>query len=143
MKSFQQHTNEQYMLRKKSYVGPIGLPAAVTPGQKSPKLNIGLGLGDPKFIKVEEPAELVEPPSADLNGDGVVDVQDLITILGDWGECPECPGDLNGDGVVDIEDLLILISQWGPVDGGDVPGPEGPEWELNNPEQFRGITNPY
>ncbi len=51
---------------------------------------------------------------ADLNGDGVVDVSDLLMLLSDWGSCPgDCPADLNGDGVVDVSDLLMLLSDWG------------------------------
>jgi hypothetical protein len=53
-------------------------------------------------------------PIGDLNGDGVVDVLDLLILLAAWGDCgDECPADLNGDGVVDVSDLLILLSNWG------------------------------
>jgi choice-of-anchor B domain-containing protein len=58
-------------------------------------------------------------PSPDINGDGVVDVNDLLMLLADWGECdPEpapCPSDLNGDGSVNVLDLLELLDQWGVV----------------------------
>lgn len=52
----------------------------------------------------------------DLNGDGVVDVTDLLLLLAVWGPCPEtgeCAADLNGDGVVDVSDMLILMANWG------------------------------
>jgi hypothetical protein len=52
----------------------------------------------------------------DLNGDGVVDVLDLLILLDSWGQCKdpgECPADLNGDGAVDVLDLLILLDNWG------------------------------
>ncbi len=52
----------------------------------------------------------------DLNGDGVVDVSDLLILLGAWGDCPDsgsCPEDINGDGTVDVSDLLILLGNWG------------------------------
>ncbi len=33
----------------------------------------------------------------------------------DQVECPAyCPGDVNGDGVVDVNDILIVLSDWGP-----------------------------
>jgi len=51
----------------------------------------------------------------DLNGDGIVNVFDLIDLLDDWGPCPDagpCPGDLSGDGVVDVFDLVELLSLW-------------------------------
>lgn len=53
---------------------------------------------------------------SDLNGDGVVDVSDLLILFSAWGPCPRsgsCLGDLNHDGVVDVSDLLILLSNWG------------------------------
>jgi hypothetical protein len=56
------------------------------------------------------------PISADLNCDGVVNVSDLLILLGDWGPCVDpdaCPADLNDDGVVNVSDLLILLSNWG------------------------------
>lgn len=49
----------------------------------------------------------------DLNGDNVVDVSDLLILLGAWGPCPGCAADLNGDNVVDVSDLLILLGAWG------------------------------
>ena len=59
---------------------------------------------------------------ADLNGDGVVDVSDLLILLGAWGDCPlagtasgmvDCAADLNRDGAVDVSDLLMLLANWG------------------------------
>jgi hypothetical protein len=54
---------------------------------------------------------------APAGGDGIVDGADLLTLLSQWGVCPDeepCSGDLNGDGVVDGADLLTLLSNWGP-----------------------------
>ena len=49
---------------------------------------------------------------ADFNCDGVVDGDDLGSLLGEWGDCPECIGDLNGDGMVDGDDLGALLGEW-------------------------------
>ena len=49
----------------------------------------------------------------DINGDGVVDVLDLLALLAAWGN-PGGPEDLNGDGIVDVLDLLQLLAAWGP-----------------------------
>lgn len=49
----------------------------------------------------------------DLNGDGLVDGDDLGTLLGSWGPCPApCPADLDGDGVVDGADMGLLLGFW-------------------------------
>lgn len=49
----------------------------------------------------------------DIDGDNDVDVTDLLTLLGDWGECPDCPSDIDGNGSVDVSDLLTLLGNWG------------------------------
>lgn len=51
---------------------------------------------------------------ADFDGNGSVDVADVLTLINNWGSCASCPQDLNTDGNVDVGDLLILISAWGP-----------------------------
>jgi hypothetical protein len=52
---------------------------------------------------------------ADLDGNGVVEVADLVDLLQAWGPCPDhCPADLDGDDVVDTADLNLLLAAWGP-----------------------------
>jgi len=56
----------------------------------------------------------------DLDGNGVVDSNDLGILLAAWGNCPpapsECPSDLNGDGEVGSKDLGILVAAYGICD---------------------------
>jgi subtilisin family serine protease len=56
------------------------------------------------------------PPGCvgDLNGDGSVDVLDLLILLDAWGPAAGHDADLNGDDAVDVLDLLILLDAWGP-----------------------------
>jgi hypothetical protein len=54
----------------------------------------------------------------DLDGDGDVDVGDLLGLLAAWGPCPgcppaTCPADLNGDCQVNVTDLLLMLANWG------------------------------
>ncbi|MCI0366107.1 MAG: S8 family serine peptidase [Phycisphaerales bacterium] len=56
----------------------------------------------------------------DVTGDGVVNVADLLAVIGAWGACadPEnCAADVaplpDGDGVVNVADLLGVIGAWG------------------------------
>jgi len=51
---------------------------------------------------------------ADITGDAVVNVSDLLALIGEWGACSGCSEDINDDNVVDVSDLLELISAWGP-----------------------------
>jgi hypothetical protein len=54
--------------------------------------------------------------SADITGNGVVNIEDLLALISVWGPCVGCPADIappGGDGVVNIADLLAVISGWG------------------------------
>ncbi|MYB01491.1 hypothetical protein F4X90_17725, partial [Candidatus Poribacteria bacterium] len=46
-------------------------------------------------------------PSADVNGDGTVNILDLVVVANAFGEAEP---DLNGDGVVNIQDLVIVAN---------------------------------
>jgi hypothetical protein len=50
--------------------------------------------------------------SADLNADGLVNVDDLLLVIAAWGNAGGVE-DINEDGVVGVADLLELIAGWG------------------------------
>ena len=53
--------------------------------------------------------------TGDVNGDGVVGINDFLLLLGAWGPCGDCnacPADLDGDCQVGINDMLILLGAW-------------------------------
>ncbi len=77
--------------------------------------NDGVNIGGGDSVAVYVPYSCL----ADLDQDGMVDVQDLLMLLGNWGLCPPTgiwPGDLNFDGTVDVVDLLELLGAWGPCE---------------------------
>lgn len=60
--------------------------------------------------------------TGDVTGDNVVNVDDLLAVIANWGTCDDvndCPPDIApqgnpaGDGVVNVDDLLLVISAWG------------------------------
>ena len=51
--------------------------------------------------------------AADVNGDGQVDVLDLVAVAAAFGETGETPADVNEDGVVDIRDLVAVAAAFG------------------------------
>lgn len=56
--------------------------------------------------------------SADINGDGVVNTNDLTRLLARFGQQVStldsgAPSDVNGDGVVDTDDLVLLLTKFG------------------------------
>jgi hypothetical protein len=48
----------------------------------------------------------------DADNSGVVDVNDLLMIIDDWG-MPDSPADVTGDNLVDVNDILLVVSAWG------------------------------
>ena len=51
--------------------------------------------------------------TADINGDGVVNVQDLVLVSLHLEETGENAADVNGDGVVNIQDLVLVAGELG------------------------------
>ncbi len=50
----------------------------------------------------------------DVNGDGVVDNDDLQLVIGNQGPCDGCPEDVNGDGIVNGLDTAAVATNFGP-----------------------------
>ena len=55
------------------------------------------------------------PDCPDISGDGIVDVSEILIVIGYWGS-EGSPADLNYDGIVNVSDLLIVIDNWGPCE---------------------------
>ncbi len=56
--------------------------------------------------------------SGDVDGNGTVDVLDLLAVLSAWGPHIGLE-DLNDDGVVDVLDILLLLGNWGDCPAAD------------------------
>jgi hypothetical protein len=61
------------------------------------------------IARIDPPATA---PAADVNGDGSVDVDDLLAVMQAWGPCDGCPEDVDGSGMVDVDDLLAVLLIW-------------------------------
>ena len=48
------------------------------------------------------------PLPADVNGDGIVNIQDLVLVASKFGQMGEDAADVNGDGIVNIQDLVLV-----------------------------------
>ena len=60
-------------------------------------------------IYLKSESGLEAPPAADVNGDGIVNILDLVAVANAFGEAEP---DLNGDGVVNILDLVIVANNF-------------------------------
>ena len=69
-------------------------------------------LGTPGYLQdaLTSAALAQETLAGDLNGDGVVNVQDLTLLSASLGQTGGNAADLNGDGVVNIQDLTLLAA---------------------------------
>ncbi|MCP4839420.1 MAG: hypothetical protein GY894_08695, partial [Planctomycetes bacterium] len=55
------------------------------------------------------------PDCPDVDGDGMVGVNDLLTVVAAWGS-DDPDADVDGDGTVGTNDLLAVIGTWGPCE---------------------------
>jgi hypothetical protein len=94
---------------------PVDFPTVIPPGQtahlllsaEAATVESSLQI-DAQFIFVGEAAN-----PGDVNGDGVVNVTDLLAVIAQWGPCSgKCNADLDGDGHVGVTDLLIVLENW-------------------------------
>jgi plastocyanin len=55
------------------------------------------------------------PCPADVDGNGVVSVDDLLAVIAAYNSSCSCAEDINNDGVVDVEDVLAILADYGLV----------------------------
>ncbi|MYA99122.1 hypothetical protein F4X90_05490 [Candidatus Poribacteria bacterium] len=97
-------TNGWAVYNRSGKAQEIALPQEVSgwsSGVESQRRHTLADLDGEIYLKAET------PPTADVNGDGVVNIQDLVIVANAFGEAEP---DLNGDGVVNIQDLVIVAN---------------------------------
>ena len=87
---------------------------ALTASPAMPTLSdVKLTDSDANFlaVRIETPGITDSPHLAgDVNGDGVVDITDMVVAATRLGQTGENTADMNGDGVVDIADLVLIAA---------------------------------
>ena len=77
--------------------------------------DILLGAPDVDFNAIPDSCE--PTCDADINGNGTVNVADLLGVIQQWGACPPltepCAADIDYNNVVNVQDLLGVILAWG------------------------------
>lgn len=74
--------------------------------------HVWVGYGDPNTGQIFLLYGQILTCPADVNQDGVVDLDDLDMVLSNFGLATS-EGDTNGDGVVDLDDLDTVLSAFG------------------------------
>ena len=78
-----------------------------TQGLRSPS-GIALGVLPSAGAPPDTPAPVTR--KEDVNGDGVVDVQDLAYVGLQYGKTGTNTADVNGDEVVDLDDIILVVA---------------------------------
>ncbi len=65
---------------------------------------------DVNAVYKRPPAPVV---SSDVNGDGIVNILDLVSVSVNFGKTGQSPADVNGDGIVNIIDLVKVAGEMG------------------------------
>jgi hypothetical protein len=63
----------------------------------------------------DDPSTCGSSCQEDIDQDGMINVNDLLAVVGGWGGSDPAL-DLNGNGTVDTPDLLAVIAAWGPCE---------------------------
>ncbi len=87
------------------YVVPTDSPSEVIDYYCNPHCNFGM-VGSITVIGTGGCPE-------DLDGNGLVGVDDLLMLLAAYGNTCACPEDINESGTVDVDDLLMLLAAYG------------------------------
>ena len=67
------------------------------------------------YVPSLENAEITEQTQlkGDVNGDGIVNIQDLVLVAANLGKTGQNTADINGDGQVNIQDLVLVAGALG------------------------------
>ena len=79
-------------------------------------IRIGGGNPDargPGTMKLRPVAGCIADVTSADGSAGVIDITDMLAILGDWGQL-DSPYDVDGDRLITIADLLMVLDAWGP-----------------------------
>jgi outer membrane protein assembly factor BamB len=72
--------------------------------------------GDPRAVLFAVEIGEETSVSGDVDGDGIVNVDDLLAVILSWGPCPppcpQCEADLDDDCAVGVDDLTIVLLNW-------------------------------
>tara|TARA_B100000959_G_C14932527_1_gene604303 strand:+ start:11 stop:1660 length:1650 start_codon:yes stop_codon:yes gene_type:complete len=72
-------------------------------------------------IEIPMHSFVVSSCAEDLTSDGKVSIDDVLQLIGMWGDCEAvcqntCIGDFNDNGSIGVDDLLTLFAAWGSCD---------------------------
>lgn len=108
-------------------VGDVVKVVAVSPDAKT-TLETSKTLTNDDIKNATVTVELAVPkpsaPPEDLNGDGAIDIADVVSVARDFGKADAgLASDINKDGVVNIVDLVLIARRFGEILTAAAPSP--------------------
>ena len=80
------------------------------------QINLIMNTGVAQFLQTTQSADIEDAGfPEDVNGDGIVNIQDLVIVAAAFGKTGENDADVNADGTVNIQDLVIVAAAFGEV----------------------------
>ena len=86
------------------FITSVLVPMAVCLPPEVPTVQCSYG-------RLKYPQQRIE----DVNGDGIVNIQDLVQVASQLGQTGANNADVNGDGIVNIQDLVLVAAALGDV----------------------------
>ena len=103
--------------------------------------GIGYDVGVPQAIALGSPGYSQASLTGDVNGDGIVNILDLVLVASHLGQSGETAADVNGDGVVNVQDLVLVSNAFGSVgDATSANAPSGQGLTAAHVEQWLNLA---
>ena len=77
--------------------------------------GIGYDVGVSQAIALGSPGYPQSSLRGDVNGDGLVNILDLVLVASRLGEAGPTEVDVNGDGIINVQDLVLVSNAFGSV----------------------------
>ncbi len=77
--------------------------------------GIGYDVGVPEAVALGSPGYSHSSLRGDVNGDGIVNILDLVLVASSFGESGATEVDVNSDGIINLQDLVLVSNAFGSV----------------------------
>ena len=77
--------------------------------------GIGYDVGLPESVALGTPGYSQSSLLGDVNGNGIVNILDLVLVASHLGASDVSDADINSDGIINVQDLVLVANMFGGV----------------------------